>query len=120
MKQSLVNLCLFTHMTIEECFNFHIKLRFPLFYCSHSGPSNSISVKIITLIYKSRSIVYLVRFSVKRTLASNTFQTEASSLRFCRHFLYYCSDFRYESNGIFVLGVGFFLRTDFEFLTIYF
>ena len=24
------------------------------------------------------------------------------------HRLFYCSDFRYESNGIFVLGVGFF------------
>ena len=32
--------------------------------------------------------------------------------------LYYCSDFRYESNGIFVLGVGFFfLQTNFDFLT---
>ena len=30
----------------------------------------------------------------------------------------YCSDFRYESNGIFVLGVGFlFLQTNFDFLT---
>ena len=29
-----------------------------------------------------------------------------------------CSDFRYESNGIFVLGVGFFfLQTNFDFLT---
>ena len=32
-----------------------------------------------------------------------------------------CSDFRYESNGIFVLGVGFFfLQTHFDFLTSYF
>ena len=31
---------------------------------------------------------------------------------------YFCSDFRYESNGIFVLGVGFFfLQTNFDFLT---
>ena len=30
----------------------------------------------------------------------------------------FCSDFRYESNGIFVLGVGFFfLQTNFDFLT---
>ena len=29
----------------------------------------------------------------------------------------YCSGFRYESNGIFVLGVGFFLQTNFDFLT---
>ena len=26
----------------------------------------------------------------------------------CQFFVAYCSDFRYESNGIFVLGVGFF------------
>ena len=33
----------------------------------------------------------------------------------------YCSDFRYESNGIFVLGVGFFfLQTNFDFLTSHF
>ena len=32
----------------------------------------------------------------------------------------FCSDFRYESNGIFVLGVGFFLQTNFDFLTSYF
>ena len=33
----------------------------------------------------------------------------------------YCSDFRYESNGIFVLGVGFFfLQTNFDFLTRHF
>ena len=33
----------------------------------------------------------------------------------------YCSDFRYESNGIFVLGVGFFfLQTYFDFLTSHF
>ena len=33
----------------------------------------------------------------------------------------YCSDFRYESNGIFVLGVGFFfLETNFDFLTSHF
>ena len=32
-----------------------------------------------------------------------------------------CSDFRYESNGIFVLGVGFFfLQTNFDFLTSHF
>ena len=29
----------------------------------------------------------------------------------------FCSDFRYESNGIFVLGVGFFLQTNFDYLT---
>ena len=29
----------------------------------------------------------------------------------------YCSDFRYESNGKIVLGVGFFLQTIFDFLT---
>ena len=28
-----------------------------------------------------------------------------------------CSDIRYESNGIFVLGVGFFLQTNIDFLT---
>ena len=27
-----------------------------------------------------------------------------------RAVLFYCSDFRYESNGIFVLGVGFFYK----------
>ena len=27
----------------------------------------------------------------------------------CQFYIYYCSDFRYESNGILVLGVGFFL-----------
>ena len=33
----------------------------------------------------------------------------------------FCSDFRYESNGIFVLGVGFFfLQTNFDFLTSHF
>ena len=32
----------------------------------------------------------------------------------------YSSDFRYESNGVFVLGVGFFLQTNFDFLTSYF
>ena len=33
----------------------------------------------------------------------------------------FCSDFRYESNGIFVLGVGFFfLQTSFDFLTTHF
>ena len=32
----------------------------------------------------------------------------------------FCSDFRYESNGIFVLGVGFFLQTIFDFLTSHF
>ena len=31
-----------------------------------------------------------------------------------------CSDFRYESNGIFVHGVGFFLQTNFDFLTSHF
>ena len=32
-----------------------------------------------------------------------------------------CSHFRYESNGIFVLGVGFFfLQTNFDFLTSHF
>ena len=31
-----------------------------------------------------------------------------------------CSDFRYESNGIFVLGGGFFLQTNFDFLTSHF
>ena len=31
-----------------------------------------------------------------------------------------CSDFRYKSNGIIVLGVGFFLQTDFNFLTSHF
>ena len=35
--------------------------------------------------------------------------------------LSHCSDFRYESNGIFVLGVGFFfLQTNFDFLTSHF
>ena len=35
--------------------------------------------------------------------------------------LRYCSDFRYESNGIFVLGVGFFfLQTNFDLLSSYF
>ena len=33
---------------------------------------------------------------------------------------YYCSDFRYESDGVFVLGVGFFLQTNFDFLTRHF
>ena len=32
----------------------------------------------------------------------------------------FCSDFRYESNGIFVLGVDFFLQTNFDFLTSHF
>ena len=32
----------------------------------------------------------------------------------------YCSVFRYESNGIFVLGWVFFLQTNFDFLTIHF
>ena len=32
----------------------------------------------------------------------------------------FCSDFRNESNGIFVLGVGFFLQTNFDFLTSHF
>ena len=32
----------------------------------------------------------------------------------------YCSDFRYESNGIFVLGWVFFLQTIFDFLTSHF
>ena len=40
---------------------------------------------------------------------------------FLNNFSIYCSDFRYESNGIFVLGVGFFfLRTKFDFLTSHF
>ena len=35
--------------------------------------------------------------------------------------VFYCSDFRYESNGIFVLGVGFFfLQTNFDFLSSHF
>ena len=35
--------------------------------------------------------------------------------------VFFCSDFRYESNGIFVLGVGFFfLQTNFDFLTSHF
>ena len=37
------------------------------------------------------------------------------------NFRSYCSDFRYESNGTFVLGVGFFfLQTNFDFLTSHF
>ena len=32
----------------------------------------------------------------------------------------YCSDFRYESNEIFVLGVGFFLQRNFDFLISHF
>ena len=46
-----------------------------------------------------------------------------SELRACKNYwdLNYCSDFRYESNGIFVLGVGFFfLQTNFDFLTSHF
>ena len=31
--------------------------------------------------------------------------------------MFYCSDFQDESNGIFVLGVGFFLQANFDFLT---
>ena len=49
-------------------------------------------------------------------------------LKVCKCFLHKiwnelncCSDFRYESNGIFVLGVGFFfLQTNFDFLTSHF
>ena len=33
---------------------------------------------------------------------------------------YYFSDFRNESNGMFVLGEGFFLQTNFDFLTSHF
>ena len=33
---------------------------------------------------------------------------------------FYCSDFRYESNGIFVIGWVFFLQTGFDFLTSHF
>ena len=34
---------------------------------------------------------------------------------------HFCSDFRYEINGIFVLGVGFYFRqTNFDFLTSHF
>ena len=33
--------------------------------------------------------------------------------------IHFCSDFRYESNGIFVLGVGFFLQI-FDLLTCHF
>ena len=32
----------------------------------------------------------------------------------------YCSDFPYENNGIFVLGVFFFLQTNFDFLISHF
>ena len=32
----------------------------------------------------------------------------------------FCSDFRYESNGIFLLGVIFFLQTNFDFSTSHF
>ena len=40
---------------------------------------------------------------------------------FIQSFFDFCSDFRYESNGIFVLGVGFFfLQTNFDFLTSHF
>ena len=40
------------------------------------------------------------------------------SKKFYLQWITYCSDFRYESNGIFVLGVGFFfLQTNFDFLT---
>ena len=38
------------------------------------------------------------------------------SFRFIVRFSYY-SDFRYESNGIFVLVVGFFIQTNSDFLT---
>ena len=41
----------------------------------------------------------------------------AKEKRMGKHF---CSDFRNESNGRFVLGVGFFLRTNFDFLTSHF
>ena len=34
--------------------------------------------------------------------------------------LTYCSDFCYESNGIFVLEVAFFLQTKFDFITSHF
>ena len=29
----------------------------------------------------------------------------------------YCPDFRYESNGIFVLGAGFFFQTNFDYFS---
>ena len=40
--------------------------------------------------------------------------------KFCFDGSLNCSDIRYESNRIFVLGVGFFLQTSFEVLTIHF
>ena len=45
---------------------------------------------------------------------SNNFQ---KTVKFSALSVNYCYDFRYENNGIFVLGVGFFLQTNFDFLT---
>ena len=46
------------------------------------------------------------------TMATTKYRSESLS---------FCSDFRYESNGIFVLVVGFFfLQTNFDFLTSHF
>ena len=62
-------------------------------------------------------------FELRHTELSQRFEyqtkLEVSARSDCR--TPFCSDFRYESNGIFVLGVGFFfLQTNFDFLTSHF
>ena len=54
---------------------------------------------------------FLVVIKLRRTKSEDF-------LRYTSHA--FCSDFRYESSGIFVLGVGFFTQTVFDFLTSHF
>ena len=52
---------------------------------------------------------------------SVTFVSKVGTKTFGWNYVFNCSDFRYESNGIFVLGLGFFfLQTKFDFLTSHF
>ena len=47
-------------------------------------------------------------FSSKEPVVNTNIDKQQWQKKKIQIFLLYCSDFRYESNGIFVLGVGFF------------
>ena len=55
-------------------------------------------------------VTYLEKLSREKNSRTKNIQSKLSSIKP----VFYCSDFRYESNGIFVLGVGFFSSDKFR------
>ena len=61
---------------------------------------------------------YYCSINLKRQWEHSGFCPDTSSLvPYAFHMIFFCSDFRNKSNGIFLLGVDFFLHTNFDFLT---